>query len=346
MLNTVSDARTLPASTYVDPHILEAGKEALFFRSWHYVCHAARLAETGQYVTASIFDQDIFVIRGRDGELRVFYNVCPHRGHRLLDGNGSKTRIDRPYHAWTYDLEGQLLRVRGDGPDGGFSQSPICLSTVRIDRMLDFVFINLDPQALPLANYAPGLAESIAEAVPDLSEYEPRDNVDYFGGAYRCKWKVMLDNFLECYHCKVAHPSFADMMDITGNRFTLHDNYSYQYVPTARKEQKAAFCLDLDEDALEGHFWFLFPNTMLSVFTGVKNFSVSRAEPDGPKKTERFLTRSRRPEYRGTARRPVRNGVSKWLTRKTRHCASMCSAACTSAASAKAIISSIRTGRT
>ena len=99
----------------------------------------------------------------------------------------------------------------------------------------------------------------------------------------------MLDNFLECYHCEVVHPSFADMMDITSNRFTLFENYSYQYVSTARKTQNAAFPLDLEEDALEGHFWFLFPNTMLSVLPGVKNFSVSRAEPDGPEKTARFF---------------------------------------------------------
>lgn len=289
MLETVTDARTLPASTYVDPAVLEAEKEELFFRGWHFVGHAGRLAEAGQYVTTSIFDQDIFVIRGFDGELRAFYNVCPHRGHRLVDGSGSKSRIACPYHAWTYDLEGQLLRARGDGRDGGFSRSSICLSAVRVDRILDFVFINLDPRAEPLAEYAPGLADSIAAAVPDLADYEPRDDVDYFGGAYKCNWKVMLDNFLECYHCEVAHPSFADMMDITSNRFTLHDNYSYQYVSTARKAQNAAFPLDLEEDALEGHFWFLFPNTMLSVFPGVKNFSVSRAEPDGPEKTVRFF---------------------------------------------------------
>ena len=147
MLDTVADARTLPASTSIDPAVLEAEKEELFFRGWHYVCHAGRVAEAGQYVTTSIFDQKIFVVRGPDGDLRAFYNVCPHRGHRLVDGSGSKSRIACPYHAWTYDLEGKLLRARGDGCDGGFSQSSICLSSVRVDRILDFVFINLDPQA-------------------------------------------------------------------------------------------------------------------------------------------------------------------------------------------------------
>jgi choline monooxygenase len=285
----IGDTRTLPASWYVDPVVHAVERDEIFFNSWRYVCHASLLGKPGQYVTASIFDQDIFVVCGQNNQLRAFYNVCPHRGHRLLDGKGSKKRISCPYHAWTYDLDGRLIRARGDGADGLFAQSDICLSAVRVERLLDFIFINLNHDAAPLADHAPGLAESISTVVPDLSQYRPRDDIGYFGGAYGCNWKVAMDNFLECYHCETAHPSFADIMDISGNRFSFHKNYSYQFIPSAMKANNAAFPLDLQEDALDGHFWFLFPNTIFSVFPGVKNFSVSRVDADGPENTMRFF---------------------------------------------------------
>ncbi len=282
MLDDRTDAtRSLSADCYIDPAVLAAEKERLFFKSWRYVCHISRLAEPGQYVTVSILDQDVFVVRGDDDELRAFYNVCPHRGHRLLEGTGSKRRITCPYHAWTYDLEGQLLRARGHRADATLANTSICLSAVRVDRLLDFIFVNLDEEAAPLADYAPGLAERIATTVPQLAQYQPRDNVDYFGGAYACNWKVALDNFLECYHCEVAHTSFSDIMDIAGNRFSRHGTYSYQFIPSAGKAENAAFPLDLKEDEIDGHFWFLFPNTMFSVFPGTKNFSISHVDPMG-----------------------------------------------------------------
>lgn len=285
----VAGTRTLPAYYYTDPAVLEIERDELFFRQWHYVCHAGRLVQPGDYVTGTLFDQDYFLVRGQDGEIRAFYNVCAHRGHRLLDGSGCRNRISCPYHAWTYALDGRLMGLRSSGEDQRFSRSDIRLSGIRVDRILDFIFINLDPDATPLDEFAPGLAESIASKVPDLATYLPSDNADYFGGTYDCNWKVVIDNFLECYHCETAHDSFSDLMDIKNSRFTLHGTYSHQYIPTAGKADNAAFPLDLAEDDLDGHFWFLFPNTFFSVFPGVKNFAVSRSEPDGPGRTRRMF---------------------------------------------------------
>lgn len=285
----VAGTRTLPAYYYTDPVVLEIEKTELFFKNWHYVCHMDRLDAPGKFVTASLFDQDFFLVRGKDGDIRAFYNVCAHRGHRLLDGAGQKTRITCPYHSWTYDLGGQLIGLRSSGQKQKFARSDICLSSIRVDRILDFVFINLDPGAIPLAEYAPGLADSIASKVPDLGIYSSQEQSDYFGGTYGCNWKIVIDNFLECYHCETAHASFSDLMDIANSRLSFHDTYSYQYIPTAGKADNAAFPLDLSEDDLDGHFWFLFPNTFFSVFPGVKNFSVSRSEPAGAHQTRRMF---------------------------------------------------------
>ena len=227
----------------------------------------------------SIFDQDLFLVRGQDREVRAFYNVCPHRGHRLVEGQGRARRVVCPYHAWTYNLDGSLFRTRGPRRACGSEASGIRLSEVRLDRILDFLFVNLDADARPLSEEVPGIGESILEAVPDLAHYVLREDASYFGGLYDCNWKVALDNALECYHCEVAHKSFTDMMDMPGICYTFREGYTHQRIPTAGKAENLAYSLDLEHDALEGHFWYLFPNTLLSVFPGTPNFSVSASSP-------------------------------------------------------------------
>ena len=92
----IATALTLPAYYYTDPAVLEIEKRELFFRSWQYACHASDLAEPGSYATMSIFDQNIALVRGQDGEIRAFYNVCVHRGHQLIDGSGKTGRLVCP----------------------------------------------------------------------------------------------------------------------------------------------------------------------------------------------------------------------------------------------------------
>ena len=278
--------RCLPARFYTDPEILRIEREALFFRTWQYACHADAIPEAGDFTTISIFDQELFLVRGRDGEVRAFYNVCPHRGHRLVEGQGRARRVVCPYHAWTYNLDGSLFRVRG--PDGacGRDVSGIRLSEVRVDRILDFFFVNLDPEAQPLDEQVPGIGRDILMAIPDLESFLLRDDAEYFGGVYDCNWKVALDNALECYHCEVAHKSFSDIMNMPGILYEFRDGYTYQHIPTAGKAQNQAYALDLEKDTLDGHFWYVFPNTYFSVFPGTPNFSVSRFEPQG---TERMI---------------------------------------------------------
>jgi len=95
-------AHTLPARYYCEPDIHQREKDAIFYRSWWLAGHRSRLGAPGSYVTTRIHEQNVFVIRGRDGKLRAFYNVCQHRGHELLAGEGKTTLITCPYHAWCY----------------------------------------------------------------------------------------------------------------------------------------------------------------------------------------------------------------------------------------------------
>ena len=121
---------TLPARFYTSPEIFAAEREAIFFRGWQMAGHVSDLAETGSYITAGVHDQNVFICRGKDGELRGFYNVCAHRAHELLTGTGRTPVITCPYHAWSYHLTGELRSARGTEQQEGFPKGKICLTPV------------------------------------------------------------------------------------------------------------------------------------------------------------------------------------------------------------------------
>jgi phenylpropionate dioxygenase-like ring-hydroxylating dioxygenase large terminal subunit len=116
-----------------------------------------------------------------------------------------------------------------------------------------------------------------------------RDGAE-LGHSYQCRsnWKVMIDNYLECYHCQMAHPDFDEMMEISDSRFSLFPSFTYQHAPTKKKADNRAFPLDLEHDVLEGEFWWLFPNITLGRFPGVQNFYISRFDPLEPGLTSRY----------------------------------------------------------
>ncbi|MEO0995369.1 MAG: Rieske (2Fe-2S) protein, partial [Pseudomonadota bacterium] len=102
---------SLRSPAYTEQAWFDADLKAIIGRTWQWVCHVEKTREPGAYTTVEIAGSPIAVVRGRDGVLRAFYNVCKHRAHELLSGEGNKTRIMCPYHAWVYDLTGQLRRA-------------------------------------------------------------------------------------------------------------------------------------------------------------------------------------------------------------------------------------------
>src|SRR5207237_8989038 len=137
----------LPARVYTSPVIFAAEREAIFVRGWHMAGHISDLPEAGSYITAAVHDQKVFICRGKDGELRGFYNVCAHRAHELLTGAGQVKVITCPYHAWSYHLTGALRSARGTESQEGFDAGEICLTRVRVETLGPIVFFNLDPAA-------------------------------------------------------------------------------------------------------------------------------------------------------------------------------------------------------
>ena len=198
--------RTLDARYYTAPEVFALARDKLFFKSWQFACHGSRIPESGDYVAFSILDQDFFVIRGSDGAPRCFYNVCQHRGHVLLEGAGRVRKVVCPYHAWSYGLDGKLHAATATQDLPGFDGARIRLTEVRLELFLGFIFINLDARAEPMAAVYPGVEDAVRAHCPDIDE---RAFAHEYHRREYCNWLVAIENYNECYHCKVAHPSFT-----------------------------------------------------------------------------------------------------------------------------------------
>jgi choline monooxygenase len=276
---------TLAAPYYFDPAVYEREKEAIFYRSWNYIGHIGQFAEPGSYVTARIGDQGVFVIRGKDGRLRAFYNVCSHRAHELLQGCGAAKVITCPYHAWSYRPDGSLRTARGSENVEGFKGEEFCLKQLAVEVYAGFVFVSLDRTVPPLAGLAGDLEREIRAYVPKLDGLKFAHRLTY---ELKANWKNVVDNFLECYHCPPSHPAFVDLVDIKSYRTKCHALYSSHVSPPGRANNKA---YSFDGGSGENNFaaWWLWPNVTFVTFPGCPNIAVLHMMPTGPETTLEHL---------------------------------------------------------
>ena len=258
---------TIPSSLYLDEKIYEQEKQNIFYCNWHYAGHASQLSKTGDYLTASVADERVFIVRCQDETLRGFYNVCRHRAHQLLEGSGNTHNIVCPYHAWSYALTGELRHARNSEKVPGFDKSEFCLQPVQVDTLCDFVFFNLDLEADSLNNQAPGLEQDLQERLPNLDQMKPLDTFTYGPAAMAANWKVVVDNFLECYHCAPAHPDFATLFDMSSYQMETFSNWSRQLGPDTRAKN-TAYALAPDSPNRSGAFWYLWPTTTINLLPG------------------------------------------------------------------------------
>jgi phenylpropionate dioxygenase-like ring-hydroxylating dioxygenase large terminal subunit len=198
--------RSLDARYYTDPAIFEVEKAGVLSRTWQFAAMRASLENPGDYVAFDLAGESLFSIMGRDGVIRTFYNVCQHRAHQLLQGAGTTRVVVCPYHAWTYELTGRLRAAPNTQIVAGFDRSSICLTEVRTEVFLGFVFVNLDPDATPMDDWFPGARAELEQFMPHWADLKPLEWVEI---PENCNWKVSVENYSECYHCTLNHPTFA-----------------------------------------------------------------------------------------------------------------------------------------
>ena len=198
---------TLPARCFTDADIYEREMERIFRHIWQPIGHSADITQPGDYLTGQVAGQDVFVVRGRDGTLRGFFNVCQHRGHRLLKGQGNlKVAITCPYHAWAYGLDGNLRAAPNAENVPGFDPTRVCLNGVAVEEVGNLVLVNLDTETPSFDAMFPGVKDELHEFAPRLSELEFSHRTT---AELACNWKVAIENYAECYHC-APRPSDLD----------------------------------------------------------------------------------------------------------------------------------------
>jgi phenylpropionate dioxygenase-like ring-hydroxylating dioxygenase large terminal subunit len=282
---TIVDGRTLPFDWYSNPDVLRLERERIFHSAWQYAGRADQVAEPGSFFSCDAGGIPVVVVRDKEGSLRAFLNVCRHRGSIVCEGEGRRETLQCPYHAWTYGLDGSLRAAPRTEREPGFDRSQLGLMPVQVDAWGPFVFVNPDTDAPPLADHLGELPELIAAAGLDLDSlrFLKRSTSEY-----SANWKVCCENFLECYHCQIAHPAFSKVVDVSVDAYELEESglFSTQYGPV-RETWKGDF--DPRGPIERGQFHFLWPNVTVNVMPGWPNLSIGPIVPTGPETTARFL---------------------------------------------------------
>lgn len=193
-------ASAMPPAVYTSDEFLQAELDSVFKKDWFCAGRASSLSQPGDFTTLELAGQPIVVMRNREGQLKAFSNVCLHRMSTLLHGRGNARRITCPYHAWSYDLNGQLLGAPAMSLNTTFCKSEMALPSVRCEEWLGWIMVSLNPDAPPVS-------ESLSEVESLVGDYDMGSYVETFfeTHVWDTNWKVLAENFMESYHLPVCH---------------------------------------------------------------------------------------------------------------------------------------------
>jgi choline monooxygenase len=267
-------AHTLASRFYTDPAILDIEKTRIFLRTWQLVgtlnhscgeVHGVRrtIADPESFFTAAVAGEPIIVVRDKQGVLRAFSNVCRHRAGPIALGSGCKNVLRCQYHGWTYTLDGRLIGTPDVEAVEFFDRSTMGMVPLRVDTWEQFIFVNFDLQAEPLASYLGKIPEQIRGfQFEGLQFAERRDYI------INCNWKVYVDNYLEGYHIPIAHPGLMREIDYANYRTDTYRYYSQQFAPirAMKAEENAQRFYKPGSGLQQAAYFWIFPNLMLNIY--------------------------------------------------------------------------------
>lgn len=277
---------TLPASWYVGEDIFELERQLIFEQSWQYVGQASALERPGDYVTTRIGHVPIVVVRNESGALAGFVNVCLHRCAEVVQGSGHRNVLQCHYHAWTYDLAGRLVSAPRSDREDGFEAGSFCLQPVRVECFGPFVFANVSADGPSLADQLGELPGLLAADGLDFGALRLAERTEW---EVQANWKVVVENFDECYHCPVAHPSFSRVMEVGPDSYLLESGEWWSRATTPLRPWPEGRRPKLPYDPAgafaSANFAFLWPNFTLVQNPGPTNLMAFYFVPTGPEHT-------------------------------------------------------------
>jgi Rieske 2Fe-2S family protein len=269
----LEEATTLPARLYHDPAIHREELRTIFSKMWLCVGREEDIENPGDFLTRTVGPESVLVVRDASGRINAFHNVCRHRGSRLVSepsGSGLK-HILCPYHAWTYGLDG-TLRVAPHMEDArNFDRGQFGLNRVRLERWDGFLFINVSAEG-------PGLMESLGEMGSKFARYgigrmRRGKRIAY---TVETNWKMLCENYSECYHCALIHPELNRVSHYTSGEIDLINQATvggwmdlrrdeYQTMSLSGRSSRPPFEGLPAEDLRRIHYYILYPNMLLSL---------------------------------------------------------------------------------
>ncbi len=286
--NPIEEGWTLPAAWYSDAVVHALERERIFAKSWHYAGPAERVAEPGCFFATQAGHVPIAVVCGADAQLRAFVNVCRHRGHLVVQGEGCRETLQCPYHAWTYDLDGTLRRAPRSEREEGFEPESFSLLPVAVGTW------GRSSSPTPIRKPVP-----LEEALGDLPAIVEESGIDFAALRFHshhewpieANWKIALENYLECYHCPTAHPEFSKVIDVNPDAYRLqvYPAFSSQIGPVRPSalagDGKAPYVPH--GDVTQAQYHFLWPASTVNIAPGPATSRSSGGCPTG------YVARSR-----------------------------------------------------
>jgi choline monooxygenase len=262
-------AFTIPAPWYVDPRIDELERTAVFARNWHFAGRTAQVQTPGQFLTTRIAGESIVVIRGQDGVLRAFFNICRHHAAEIaVEPQGACSVLRCPYHGWTYDLDGRLKGAPEFEGVCDFDKKATGLMPIQVDTWENFVFVKIDGGA------APSLREYLGDAVERIATLNI-GNLHFFARqtyTINCNWKVYADNYLDGgYHIPHLHKSLNTVIEYKDYMIENGKRYCLQWSPMRSGKDATTAAVRRGDAAY--YYWF-YPNFMLNWYEGVMDTNL------------------------------------------------------------------------
>jgi Rieske 2Fe-2S family protein len=287
-------AKTLPQRYFVAPEVFGEEEEKIFLKQWLLVGHQSQIPAAGDYFVQETAGESVIIARDRAGVIRGFFNVCRHRGTRLCeDSGGHSSTIQCPYHAWTYGLDGRLVGSPHMEEVPGFDRSQYSLHPVNLGLWEGFIFVNLDDDPMPLEEWFAPLAGKFSHW--NLPRLRSVKRVEY---DVKANWKLMFENYSECYHCPGVHPMLSKVSpydsaenDLTegpflggfmrinkGKSLTMSgEACAFPVAGEKKAEEEEA------EDCERVFYYSVFPNLLLSMHP--EYVMVHQLWPQSPERT-------------------------------------------------------------
>jgi Rieske 2Fe-2S family protein len=285
-------AKTLAQRYFVSPEVFAEEQDRIFSKEWVLVGHQNQIAEPGDYFVTKVASESLIIVRDKAGEVHGFYNVCRHRGTRLReDRNGHLSAIQCPYHAWTYGLDGRLIGAPHMDQVPDFDKADYSLHAVNLALWEGLIFVNLGDASTQRGGY-----KSLEDWFAPLNGKFSHWNLPKLRAAKRIEydvkanWKLMFENYSECYHCPGVHPMLSKVSpydsaenDLTEGPFLGGFMKINKGAGLTMSGRACALPVGKIENLQEVFYYSIFPNMLLSLHP--EYVMVHQLWPQSPERT-------------------------------------------------------------